>query len=265
MIDAHTHLQMEPLRSQIESLLTRAHVAEVSQMVLVGVDLDSSHKAIELCSEFEGMFPTVGVHPSDGVKNNIGELDTEEGRGTFVHLASDKRVCAIGETGLDYHWIDRHDEEKRQQQWRSFIFQIEESIKLDLPLIIHSREAEEDTLQIIGKHQPVRALMHCFSYDVNTAEAFLELNPDNMIAFTGIVTFPSAKDLQEVARYIPLERILTESDCPYLAPQKYRGQQNEPSYITEIALKIAELKGLSFDEVAQQTTQNAVKFFGLSV
>jgi len=264
MIDAHAHLQLEPLRSQFDDLHARAQAANVTRMILVGVDLDSSKKAIELSALHADLHATVGVHPSDGVKNGIGELDTEQGRAEFTNLLQQNKVCAIGEAGLDYHWIDKNDAQKRKQQWDMFIFQIQQSKKYALPLIIHSREAGEDTLAILREHEPCRALMHCFSYDEELAADFLSLNPKNKIAFTGIVTFPSAKEIQQTARSVDLERMLTESDCPYLAPQKYRGQQNEPAYIAEIVAKIAELKGISFDEVDRQTESNAIKFFGLS-
>lgn len=260
MIDAHAHIQMPPLSPQWEALYDRAKAAGLEAIVLVGESVVSSGDALHLAREKEDLWATIGVHPE-----HAGSFDSEA-RETMQQLATEGlasgKLKAVGEIGLDYHWIDPADPVAKKAQWDAFEWQIELANKHNLPVVIHSREAGEDTLSILAAHRPKYALMHCYSYDVPTAERFLGLDERNMIAFTGILTYPNAQVLRDVCAVLSLDRMVTESDCPYLAPQRYRGQQNEPAYITEVVAEIARLKNTSFEQAAQATGENARRFFG---
>lgn len=259
MIDAHAHIQMPPLSPQWEALYDRAKAAGLGAIVLVGESVASSESALRLAGERNDLWATIGVHPEHAAVFDAGaregmERMAEEGRAAG-------KLKAVGEIGLDYHWIDPADPIAKKAQWDAFEWQIDLANRHDLPIVIHSREAGEDTLAIIANHRPKYALMHCYSYGVPTAERFLGLDERNMIAFTGILTYPNAGMLRDVCAAVELERMVTESDCPYLAPQKYRGQQNEPAYITEIVSEIARIKNTSFEQAAQKTGENARRFF----
>lgn len=260
MIDAHAHIQMPPLSSEWEALYDRAKSAGLTAIVLVGESVVSSEDALRLTGERDDLWATIGVHPEHA--GGFGPAEKEIMERLATEGSSSGKLKAVGEIGLDYHWIDATDPVAKKGQWDAFEWQIDFANRNDLPIVIHSREAGEDTLSIIEEHRPKYALMHCYSYDVATAERFLAMDERNMIAFTGILTYPSAQVLRDVCAAVPLDRVVTESDCPYLAPQKYRGQQNEPAYITEIVAEIARIKNTSFEQAAQATEENARRFFG---
>jgi len=251
-IDSHCHLDFSPLCDDLEAILTRAGEARVTRIITIGTDLDSSRKALDLAAEHETVSATVGVHPHDA------KTLSADGRSELLELARDRAV-AIGEIGLDFHY----DHSPRSKQREVFVQQIELAGELGLPVVIHSRDAAIETLEII-KSENVRDLggvMHCFSYDYSVARRVLDLNLE--LGVTGIVTFKGARELHEVVRKAPLERLLIETDAPYLAPVPHRGKTNEPAFVVRAAEEIAAITGRDVSEVAEITTANAVGLFNL--
>lgn len=259
MIDTHAHINFEQLSREQTDILERAKNASVSHIINIGASLITSQESITLAQTFTHIFASVGVHPDD-----CHELEDASNRVLWEQLAQQQKVVAIGEIGLDYYRLQSEDAEKKDQQKRWFRWQLQEAKKRNLPIIVHSRNSAEDTLAILDEEKPEKVVMHCYAYDTAIAQRFLNLNPNYMISFTGIITFPNAKETQDVVRQIPLERIMIETDCPFLAPQAYRGQTNEPAYVVEVAKKIAELKHIPLSDIAEQTTKNAKKFFEIT-
>ncbi len=257
MIDAHVHLDAEQFATDYPDVIARALRQGVSQMVNVGVTRESSQRSVALAQEYESIYAVVGLHPHDNT-----ELLTDEVRQSLEHLIQQPKVVGVGEIGLDYHWIDVEDEKARSFQHEVFVYQMELARRFRLPVVIHSRDAAEDTLEVIRSFALPKVVLHCYGYDLAFAEKFLALSKQYMISFTGILTFKNATTLQEVARTIPLNRIMLETDCPFLAPQKYRGIRNEPAFVIETGRFLAELRGVSFSEIDEQTTRNTREFFG---
>lgn len=258
MIDTHAHLDTSPLIENIDQVVERAKNAGIEQILNVGVTLASSKASIELAEKYDEIFAVVGLHPNDNKEPLTPDLKKE-----LESLLSHRKVKAIGEIGLDYHWIDAQDQAAQKNQYETFTYQLDLARQHNLPIVIHSRDAADETFKVLEEAKLPKVVMHCFGYDLSFAENFLRLDPSYMIGFTGIVTFKNAASMQEVATKIPLERIMLETDAPLLAPQKYRGQTNEPAYVAEVARRIAELKGISFEEVDEVTTRNAINFFHL--
>jgi TatD DNase family protein len=219
----------------------------VYRILTVGTDLASSRRAIELAGEFESVRCAVGIHPS---RAETLARDEEEIR----TLATESEVCAIGEIGLDYYW----DTSDRETQILALRRQLELAAELDLPVIVHDREAHEDTLSML-KSADVRGVLHCFSGDLALARD--AISHDFYISLAGNVTYKSAENLHTVAREVPLERLLLETDSPYLTPQPWRGSRNEPSHVSAVAATVAGLRRLPVEEVATITTENAVRLF----
>lgn len=258
MIDSHAHLDSSPLIENIDAVLERAQRAGVTKILNIGVTLESSKASIQLAKKYDQIYAVIGLHPNDNKAPFTPELQQE-----LARLLPHPKVKAIGEIGLDYHWIDPADEAAKKNQHAIFLYQLELAKQYNLPVVIHSRDAAEDTWSILKEAKLPKVVVHCFGYDLVFAEKFLALNKSYLIGFTGIVTFPNAKSLQEVAQVIGIERIMLETDAPLLAPQKYRGQTNEPAYVVEVARKIAELKGIGETEVEKQTALNTMNFFNL--
>lgn len=258
MIDTHAHLDAPPLYENLSQVLQRAREIPLSHIIAVGTSLQSSHMTVELAEKYDFIFASVGVHPDD-----IHELDQETNRKHLEKLSRFPKVKAVGEIGLDYFRLPIEDTQKREQQREYFIFQIRLAKQHNLPVIIHSRDSASETLEIIGKERPQKAVLHCYSYDLPIAQEFLSLSPTYMISFTGIITFPNATMLQNVVTALPLQRLMVETDCPLLAPQIYRGKTNEPAYVVEVAKKMAELKKLELSVVENTTDDNAKRFFNL--
>lgn len=261
-IDTHCHLNFDSFidpdfegslsdNPKLREAVEAANNAGVSKMLVVGCDIEGSKKALDIASAFDGIYASAGVHPTDAHK----------APDDFVHrlhtLASNEKVVAIGETGLDYY----HKEAPVEVQKVAFRAQISLAKELELPLIIHMRETETDLLEMLKQEDVHNAVIHCFSSNMEFAEACLALGL--MLSFTGIVTYPKALEVQNVAASIPLDRLMIETDSPFLAPQKYRGKPNQPAYIVEIAEKIADLRDIGVEEVAEATTKNAERFFGI--
>jgi TatD DNase family protein len=260
MIDSHAHLDCKPLHTNLLDVLQRAKQISLRAIINVGVNIQSSRNSVQLAHQYPMIFASVGVHPDD-----IYELESQDGQQQLEHLLQANKVVAIGEIGLDYYRLDPNDTIKKAKQQQYFRWQLQLAKKYHLPVIIHSRNSAEDTFHIIQEEHPQRAVMHCYAYDLDFAKQFLALDENYMISFTGTITFPNAKTTQDVAQHIPLQRMMIETDAPFLAPQVYRGKTNEPSYVVEVAKKIAELKQISMEEVEKQTDQNAFDFFHVAL
>ncbi len=254
LVDSHCHLDHLDLsdhQNSLHNLLKTARDRHVSRFLTVGVDLDSSLKLVELAANHPGVSVSVGVHPlqkSIPVMPEVSEL---------VALGRHDVVVAIGETGLDnYYGLDSADWQKE-----SFIRHLKAASQLRKPVIVHTREAREETLAILREHADIQSagVIHCFTETWEMAQSAMELN--FYLSFSGIITFRNASALRDIVKKVPLERILVETDAPWLTPMPYRGKQNEPQFVVEVAKAVADIKGISFDEVAEVTSNNFEKLF----
>ncbi len=252
-IDTHVHLNAEQYDEDLQEVIDRALAAKVEKMVVVGFDRKTIEKAMKLADEYEFIYAVIGWHPVDAIDCQDEDLLWIE------ELARHPKVVGIGETGLDYHW-DKSPKDIQQELFRK---QIHLAQKLKLPIIIHNREATGDIVRILREENAasVGGIMHCFSGSVETAKECIAMN--FMISLGGPVTFKNAKTPKEVAKDIPLEHLLIETDAPYLAPHPYRGKRNEPSLVPLVAEEIACLKGISVEEVGIKTSNNALRIFGI--
>ena len=249
-VDSHCHINFPELYQNIDSILSKMSSNKVTHALCVSVTLDKLPDIFKIANTYAHIFASVGVHPD---YEDIKEPSVEE----LCRLAKENKVVAIGETGLDYFRV-QGDLTWQRDRFRTHI---KAAIQSNLPLIIHTRNAAEDTLKIMqeeGANQ-VGGVMHCFTESLNVALEAIKLN--FYISFSGIVTFKNATDLKEVVKAIPLDRMLIETDSPYLAPVPYRGKINDPSNVIHVAEEIAKLKNISVEEVGQITTQNFFKLF----
>lgn len=254
-IDTHAHLTFPEFESDLPAVVERAQKERLEAVINIALDDESLNRSLKLAGKYPGyIFIAAGIHPQDASQWNDGS------DAYFKALAEKKSIVALGETGLDYHY-KLSPEEQQQLIFRKFLQLGQE---YDLPVIIHSREASRDTLTILREENRgnLRGVLHCFAGDMDLGQGALEMGFS--ISFTGNITFPKADKLREAVKSIPLDRIMIETDCPFLAPQQYRGQRNEPSYVVKVAEKIAELKGLKTEEVAITTTENARRLFSLT-
>jgi len=251
LIDSHAHIHSGVLADDLPEVLERAHAAGLKGIVTIGTTLEDSRVAAALAKQFKGIYATAGVHPHDAGAHSDADL------AEIRELAADTACVAVGEIGLDYHY----DHSPRDVQRHAFRTQMAIAAELGQPVVIHSREAEADTAAILAEFPGVTGVLHCFSSGIELARAGLELG--YCISFSGVVTFAKADAVREAAREVPLERMLVETDCPYLAPVPFRGRPNEPAYVTLVAAKIAEIKGLAADQVAAATASNTRRLFGL--
>ncbi|HOP41777.1 MAG TPA: TatD family hydrolase, partial [Geobacteraceae bacterium] len=248
LIDTHAHLDGKEFQADLDSILARAAAAGVTRMISVGADIESSRRACELSYLHEALYCSVGVHPHDAVRV------TEKCYDIICRLATETpKNVAIGEIGLDFY-RDRSPRDIQERVFRRFLILASE---LSLPVIIHDRDAHEPILRIVReeKSRGIRGVFHCFSGDLEMARECVDLG--FFLSIPGTVTFPSNEQLRSVVRAIPADHLLLETDCPYLAPVPFRGKRNEPSYMKITAEKVAELKGLSLEDVARITTLNA--------
>lgn len=252
LYDTHCHLNSENFSSDIEGYLKRAKEAGVAKFAVIGWDLVSSQKAIELAEKFEEVYAVVGIHPSDVFKSQESDfLAIEE-------LLKHPKVVALGEIGLDYYWHKESMEHEVQKKY--FIKQIEIANKMKMPVVIHMRDASQDTLEILRKYPVKRGgVMHCFSSSLEMAREFIKL--DFYIGLGGPLTFKNAKEPKRVAKEIPLEKIVIETDSPYLAPHPFRGKQNESSYLPLVLEELASIKEMEKEKVADILMQNSLKLF----
>ncbi len=276
LIDTHAHVNFNDFKNDAKEVIKKA-LDENIWMINVGAERRTSERAVKMAEEYEeGVYAAVGLHPSHLIEQEVeyeenGELIKYKSKPEefdydfYLNLAKNKKVVAIGECGLDYYRIT--DEKLKEKQKEVFAKHIELANEANKPIIIHCRDAHNDMLDILsGLPAEEAGVMHFFTGTLEQAKKYIELG--FYVSFSGVITFPplrrtgtSAYD--EVVKNIPLERILVETDCPYVAPVPHRGKRNEPAYVKYVTQKIAELKGLSFDDVAEQTTKNARKLFGI--
>lgn len=250
MIDTHCHLTDPRLEEQLDSVLHRASAAGVSRMVTIGTDLDDALNCIELCRAIPNVRCAIGIHP-----NYCGHVP-EEDLPRLRHLQADPTVVALGEMGLDYH----HDFAPRDRQKNVFEFQLELAAELKRPVVIHSREATDDTLAIMRGFASVRAVFHCFTGTVEEARKILDAG--YLFGFTGAATFKRNDEIRAAVALAPVERILVETDAPYLSPEPVRSQRtNEPAFVMHVAAVVARVKGVSLEDLDRITTANALSFY----
>jgi TatD DNase family protein len=253
LVDSHCHLDrinLDPYNNSLTAAIDAAHERGVQQMLCISVSLSNIQDVIHIAQTYPNVFASVGVHP----------CDVKEGAATREQLiawAHQEKVVALGETGLDYHY----ETESKALQQESFVLHMQVGKQLGLPIVVHTREAKADTLSLIKEHSSLEhsGVLHCFTEDWAMAKAALDLN--YYISISGIVTFKNAEQIREVVRNMPLDRLLVETDAPYLAPVPYRGKPNEPKYVREVAQYIADMRGMRLEDFAQQTTDNFYRLF----
>ena len=252
LIDTHSHLDSSDY-TDVDEIVLSAKNFGVEKIIIPSVDRNSFEKVIEISTNYENVYCALGIHPTEA--QNAKDEDFDK----ICGLSSNSKVVAIGECGLDYYWDKTHVVEQK----KVFLKQIEIAKCLKKALIVHDREAHKDCFDILTQNiqGEIPVIMHCFSGSLEFAQECIK--KDFYIALGGVVTFKNAKKAHEIAKNIPLENLLLETDAPYLTPEPYRGKRNEPAYVKFVAEKIAELRGISFEEVAQITTQNARKAFGI--
>lgn len=239
---------MPDLAARLPQILDNMVQADIGQAIAISVDRTSAAEVLALAEQHTNLFASVGVHPED---QNSVEMSVDE----LVAAAQHPKVVGIGETGLDYHWCSGD----LAWQHQRFSTHIQASNQTGLPLIIHTREAASDTLRLLHENQAQQGVIHCFTEDTAFAKAVLDLG--FYISFSGIVTFKNARQIQEACRYVPLDRILVETDAPYLAPVPKRGKQNEPAYVRYTAEFIAQLRGDSITSIEEATMANTYRLF----
>ncbi|MGO8703472.1 MAG: TatD family hydrolase [Candidatus Brocadiia bacterium] len=253
LVDSHAHLDDGRFSADLGAVLDRAREAGVGRIVTVGTGLASCEAAIALAQRNPGFVcAAVGIHPHDAAGVDEAAL------ARLLELARSPGVAAIGETGLDYHY----DRSPRDVQRAVFAAQIRMSLRLNLPVVVHCREAYADCLAVLKEHagSGLRGVLHCFAGDRATAETLVGMG--FFLSFAGPLTFPNAGNLRETARFAPMDQLLIETDCPYLAPQPVRGRRNEPSFVRYVAEALANLRGMTAEEVAARTAANAARLFG---
>jgi TatD DNase family protein len=256
LTDTHAHLDDEQLAGDLPAVLDRARAADVTRVVAVGITAASSERCVALVGRQPGVFATVGIHPNEAGSSLPGDWDR------VLALVGQPGVVGIGETGLDRHW-DRTPF-ATQEEW--FARHLELGRRHDLAVVIHCRDAEADVVQMLraayDRHGPIRGVMHSFVGSQQTAEACLAMGL--YLSFAGMLTYKNAATVREVAARVPLDRVLVETDCPYLAPVPLRGKRNEPANVAHTAACLAGLHGVALDDLAERTTANARRLFGLS-
>ncbi|MCF8053617.1 MAG: TatD family hydrolase [Deltaproteobacteria bacterium] len=254
LVDTHSHIEMSDFTSDLGEVVARAQGCSVGAIICVGLNLSDSARAVQLAQEYPCIYATVGVHPHDAQSIVAATYPQLE------ELAQSAKVVAYGEIGLDFF----HDLSPRAVQRERFAEQLAIAARLGLPVVIHDRDAHAETLAIIRSSPHRRGgVFHCFSGDVAFARQCLD--EGFYISITGVVTFPKAQELREVVEFVPLSRLLIETDCPFLTPRPHRGKRNEPAYVSLVAQALAEIKGITVAEVALTTTANAEKLFGISL
>ncbi len=245
LFDTHAHLNDERFDEDRDVLIASFKENGISNVCEIGFDILSSVKAKELSEKYDFIYSAVGVHPHDSKDMKDNDFDT------LKELLSCDKVVALGEIGLDYYY----DNSDRETQRKRFIEQLELSKEIKCPVVIHTRDAMEDTINILKAHGGGDGIIHCYSGSKESAKILL--NMGYYISFAGPVTFKNANAILDVIRYVPSDRMLIETDSPYLAPVPFRGERNCPIYVAEVAKKIAEIKGMEYEQVARKTMQNA--------
>ena len=250
IIDSHCHLDYEPLINNIDQILLNAKKNDITKLLTIGTSLESSIKVLDIINKYSNVYGAIGIHPNS-TTGNLEKLDD-----ILTLKNNNKKVIAFGETGLDYFY----KRSEKNDQIFAFEKHIEFSITENVPVIIHTRDADDDTISIIKKYyKKTNFLIHCFTGTLDFAKKLLDLNC--IISFSGIITFKKSNNLRDVVKYVPLEKMLIETDSPYLSPDPFRGKSNEPANVKIVAETIASIKQIPFREVASSTTANFEKFF----
>ena len=252
LIDTHAHLSFPQFGRDFLKVIERAKAVGVSRIVNVGCDLESSSAVVDMLVHDECLYATLGMHPYEAC--DVDDELMEKWRGL---IERESRIVAVGECGLDYFKAEiPHDEQKE-----AFRGQLELAKKVDLPVIVHNRDADEDCVSILDEFDGLGVVFHCYGSGLEFARKLWKRGI--FTSFTGIISYPNASDLREVVKEVPDELFMIETDCPYLAPQMYRGQRNEPAFVENVAHEVAEIRGVSFEKIAEKSSANAMKFFGL--
>ena len=249
--DSHAHFDDKRFDCDRDEILLSMARNGISNIVNIGADIESSKSTVKLAEKYDFIYAAVGVHPHDVKDMNEGMLSG------IAELSRNKKVVAIGEIGLDYYY----DNSPRDTQKYWFEKQMELAYELKLPVVIHSRDATEDTIKICSENKIHGGIIHCFSGSVESAKIFLDLGYH--ISFAGPVTFKNARNLPEVAKIVPEDRLLIETDCPYMAPEPHRGERNSSIFVRHVAEKLAEIRGVSVEHIANITSDNARKLFNI--
>lgn len=248
MIDTHAHLNIEAFEDELEVVITRAKLASVDEIIVVGMYEEANQKALALTKQYHNIYASVGLHPSyveEGIDFSLLEAQL-----------LDEKVVALGEIGIDLYWV----KDKLDKQVMYFKKQIELAIKHELPIIVHSRNSSSEIYEVLKEYKGrVTGVMHCFSDDMSWANQFLNLG--FYIGIGGVVTFKNAKEVKEVAKNVPLDRLLVETDSPYLAPTPHRGKKNEPAFTAYVLEEISNLRQMSIENLDDITTQNTKRLF----
>lgn len=253
IFETHAHYDDEAFDGDREQLLRALPQKGIARVINVGASIETTKSTLALAENYDFMYAAVGVHPSD-----IAGLN-EETYAWLKERTAHPKTVAVGEIGLDYYWDKEPEVQEAQREW--FRRQLMLAKESRLPVIVHSRDAAEDTMRIIKEAETACGVIHCYSYSPEQAKEYVKLG--YYIGVGGVVTFKNAKKLKETVRQIPLERILLETDCPYMAPEPHRGTRNDSSYLPYVAAKIAELKGVTAQEVQRVTWENACRLFGV--
>ena len=251
MIDSHCHLDHEPLYSDLENVILRSKAVGIEKLLTISTSLKSFERIKNIINIDKMIYGTIGIHPHETNDKSIGSKEI------INNFKISPKIIGIGETGLDFYY----NNSDRDKQIKSFIEHIEAALETNAPLVIHSRNAEEETFKILNNYENknIKILMHCFTGSKQFAEKLLKLNA--FFSASGIITFKNSIDLQETFKFLPLDRILIETDSPFLAPVPNRGKKNEPSFISYTAQKLAEIKGISKSELIKITTNNFNNLF----
>ena len=250
MLDSHCHINDPKFDGEVDQIVNNFLNSGVDKAICIGCSIESSRDVMELSKKYDSVYCAIGVHPSDADKYDEKELEE------MIKNRHDK-VVAIGEIGLDYYWT----KDNKEEQKRVFDSQIKLAKKYNLPIVIHCRDAFGDTLEILKQNMPLEngVVFHCYSGSLQFAEQLLKMGVK--FSFTGTVTYNNARNVQEVAKNLPLNSFFFETDSPYLTPTPYRGQRNEPKYVVEVCKFVANLRGMAYEELEKITDENANKFF----
>lgn len=253
LFDTHAHFDDEQFDADRDEVLKSLKSYGVGNIVNIGSSMKTSRTSVALAEKYDFVYAAVGVHPSE--TGELCETDIDE----LKRLAANPKVRAIGEIGLDYHYPD-DVEPSIQKKW--FVRQLELAKELNMPVVIHDRESKGKCLEILKEHKISNGVVHCFSGSAETAREILKLGM--MISFTGVLTFKNAKKAIAACAAVPLDRLMIETDCPYMSPEPHRGKRNFSGYVEFVARKMAEIKGVSYDELVDITERNAKRFYGIN-
>lgn len=253
LIDTHVHLNAQQYDEDLEEVIARARENGLEKMVVIGCDRKSIERTMELIEEYDDIYGVIGWHPVDAIDC------TDEDLKWIEELSAHEKIIGIGETGLDYHW----DKSPKDVQKELFRRQLALAKRVKLPIIIHNRESTDDCVEILKEEhaEEIGGIMHAFSADEKTADTIIAMN--FYVSLGGPVTFKNAQMPKDIAVHVPLDRLLVETDAPYLTPHPFRGKRNEPAHVKLVAEKIAELRGMSYEDLASATTENAKRLYNI--